>query len=74
MKTKLAVSNEISAMLKKKERQTLPLIPGTEKGDERHQLPSHILLLGDAAVLPIKICAYEQMFTLVDILRLRNAI
>lgn len=76
MKTKLAVSNEISAMLKKKkkERQTLPLIPSTEKGNERPELPSYRLLLGDATVLPIKICVYKQMFTLVDILRLRNAV
>lgn len=47
MKTKLAVSNEISAMLKKKKKDR-PYHLSPEKGDERHKLPSHILLLGAA--------------------------
>lgn len=64
------MSNEIRAVF----RQTLLLIPRTEKGDERQGPPSYILLLGNVAVLPIKICAYQQMFTLVDILQLRNTI
>lgn len=47
-------------------------LPSTEEGHERQQLLSHILLTG--LVLLDWTCAYEQMFTLVDISWWRNAV